>query len=69
MQKAGSLEKTLMLRKIEGRLEKGMIEDEVIGWHHQLSGHELEQILGVGEGTRSLVCCSPWSCKELDMKE
>ena len=45
--------------------EKGMTENEIVGWHHQLSGHEFEQALGVGEGQRGLVCCSPWGCKEL----
>ena len=45
--------------------EKGMTGDEMVGWHHQLDGHEFEQALGVGEGQGSLVCCSPWSCKEL----
>ena len=37
-----------------------MIEDETVGWHHQLSGHEFEQALGDREGQGSLVCCSPW---------
>ena len=49
--------------------EKGMTEDETIGWHHRLSGHEFEQAPGVGDGQGSLVCCSPWSRKELDMTE
>ena len=39
----------------------------MVGWHHGFVGHELGQILGDGEGQRSLVCCSPWSCEELDM--
>ncbi|RQL10683.1 hypothetical protein COH36_13390, partial [Neisseria meningitidis] len=42
MQRTDSLEKTLMLGKIEGRKEKGMTEDEMVGWHHQLNGHEFE---------------------------
>ena len=46
--------------------EKGMTEDELFGWHHRLNGHESEQALGVGDGQESLVCCSPWDCKELD---
>ena len=46
-----------------------MTEDEMVGWHHQLDGHELEQALGVGDGQGSLACCSPWGCKELDMTE
>ena len=41
MQRANSLEKTLTLGKIEGQ-EKGMTEDEMVGWHHQLNGHEFE---------------------------
>ena len=40
--------------------EKGTTEDEMVGWHHQLNGHEFEQVLGVGDGQGSLVCCSPW---------
>ena len=44
-----------------------MTEDEMVGWHHQLHGHE--QASRVGDGQRSLVCCSPWGCKELDMTE
>ena len=43
-----------------------MTEDEVAGWHHQLNGHELGQIQRDGEGQGSLVCCSPWGCKESD---
>ena len=43
-----------------GQEEKGMTEDETVGWHHQLDGHEFEQAPGDGEGQRSLVCCSPW---------
>ena len=46
-----------------------MTEDEMIGWHHQLNGHEFEQTPGDGEGQRSLVCCSPWGCKESDIIE
>ena len=49
--------------------EKGMTEDEMVGWHHQLYGHEFEQAPGVGEGQGSLVCCRPWGCKESDMAE
>ena len=41
-----------------------MTEDEVVGWHHQLNGHEFEQALEVGDGQRSLACCSPWGHKE-----
>ena len=49
--------------------EKGMTEDEMVGWHHQLDGHEFEQGLGVGEGQGNLVCCGPWGHKELDTTE
>ena len=41
----------------------------MVGWHHQLYGHEFEQTLGIGEGQGSLVCCSPWGHKELGMME
>ena len=46
-----------------------MTEDEMVGWHHQLNGHEFEQTLGDNRGQRSLVCCSPWGHKEWDMTE
>jgi len=49
--------------------EEGMTEDEMVRWHHQLNGHEFEQVLGVGDGQRSLACCSPWGHKESDMTE
>ena len=44
-----------------------MTEVEMIGWHHQLDRHEFGRAPGVGDGQESLVCCSSWSCKELDM--
>ena len=44
-----------------------MTEDETVGWHHQLNGHEFEQTLGDGQG--GLVCCSPWGHKESDTIE
>ena len=44
-----------------------MTEDEMVGWHHQLSGHEFEQAPGVGDGQGNLECCSPCGRKELDM--
>ena len=43
-----------------------MTEDKIVGWHHQLNGHEFEQALGDGEGQGSLPCCSPWGCKQSD---
>ena len=46
--------------------EKGTTEDEMVGWHHWLDGHEFEQSPGDGDGQGRLVCCSPWGCKELD---
>ena len=49
--------------------EKGMTEDEIVGWHYWLNRHEFEQVLGVGDGQGSLACCSPWGCKESDMTE
>ena len=49
--------------------EKGMTKDEMVGWHHWLSGHEFQQGPGVGDGHGSLVCCSPWGHKDLDTTE
>ena len=46
-----------------------MPEDEMVGWHHQLNGHEFEQAPGDGEEQGSLAYCSPWGCIELDMTE
>ena len=46
--------------------EKGMTENEMVGWYHRLSGHEFEQTRGDGEGQGSLACCSPQGLKELD---
>ena len=46
-----------------------MTEDEVVGWHHQLNGHEFEQTLRDNECQGSLVCCSPWGLEELDMTD
>ena len=53
----------------EKQEEKRVTEDEVVGWHHRLDGHESEQALGVGDGQGSLAYCSPWGCKELDTTE
>ena len=44
--------------------EKGVTEDEMSGWHHQLNGHDFERTLGDGEGQGSLACCGPWGHKE-----
>ena len=46
-----------------------MTEDEMVGWHHRLNGHEFGKTLGVGDGQESLACCSPWGRKESDMAE
>ena len=60
-QRADSLEKALMLGKIEGGREKEMTGDEMVGWHHRLNGHDFEQTLGNSEGQGSLACSSPRS--------
>ena len=44
-------------------------EDEMVGWRHRLNGHEFEQALGNDKGQGSLVCCSPWGSKDLDMTQ
>ena len=49
-----------------GQEEKEATDDEMVGWHHRLNGHELEQTPGNGEGQGSLMCCSPWDRKESD---
>ena len=59
MWRTDSLEKTLILGKTEGRRRRGW-QNKIIGWHHQLNGHEFEQTLGDSESQESLVCCSPW---------
>ena len=41
----------------------------MVGWHHQLNGHELGWTLGVGDGQRGLACCSPWGSEESNMTE
>ena len=66
MQRANSLQKTLMLGRIEAK-EEGAAEDEMVRYHHQLNGHESEQTLGDSEGQRSLAYYSPWGRKQLDM--
>ena len=61
--------KDLDTRKDWRQEEKGMTENEMVGWHHQLDGHEFEQTPGDSEGWGSLVCCSPWGCIESDTTE
>ena len=46
-----------------------MTEDEMVGWHRQLTVHEFEYIPGIGDGQGGLACCNPWSCKESDTTE
>ena len=48
---------------------KGITQDEMVGWHHRLDGHEIEQAPGVGDGQESLMCCSPWGWKESNRTE
>ena len=55
--------------KVWRQEEKGMTEDEMVGWHHWLNGHEFEQAPGVDDGQGSLACYSPWDRKESDMTE
>ena len=64
MQRAASLEKTLMLGKIEGGRRR-VRQDEMGGWHHWLNGHEFEQAAGDGEGQGSLACYSPWGSQKV----
>ena len=52
-----------------GQEEKGMTEDEIVGWHHRFNEHEFGWTQGVGDGQGSLACCGSWGCKELDMTE
>ena len=68
MKRTGSLEKTLMLGKLEGR-RKWATEDKMVARHHQLDAHVYEQTLGDSEGHGSLALCRPWSQKESGMTE
>ena len=65
MWRADSLEKTLMLGKIEGRRRR----DKMVGWHHRLNGRRFGWTLGFGDGQGGLACCGSWSRKELDTTE
>ena len=67
MQRTDSLEKTLMLGKIEGRKRRG--RQRMVAWHRQLDGHEFAQAPGFGDGKGSLACCRPQGHKESDMTE
>ena len=64
-----SLSLSLSLSLSARQEEKETTEDEMVGWHHRLNGHEFEQAPGDGEGQESLMCCSPWGCKESDTTE
>ena len=52
-----------------GQEEKEMTEDEMVGWHHQLSGHEFGWTPGIGYGQWGLACCDSWGCRESDTTE
>ena len=69
IQRTDSLEKHLDAGKEWRQEEKGTTEDEMVGWHHRLNGHEFAQAPGVGDGQGSLACCSPWGRKESDMTD
>ena len=69
MPRTDSLEKDADAGKDWGQEEKGTTEDEMVGWRHQLNGHEFELAPGEAEGQGSLMCCSPWGYKESDMTE
>ena len=68
MRRTDSLERPWCWERLKAG-EKGMTEDEMVGWHRRLDGHEFEQALGVGDGQGTLVCCSPWGHKESDTTE
>ena len=57
------------VEKDRGQEEKGATEDEMVGSHHQLNGHEFEETPGDGDGQGNLACCSPWDRKEADTTE
>ena len=68
MGRTNLFEKTLMWGKLKAGIERDG-RDEMVGWHHQLNGHEFEQALGFGDGQGSLACCNPSGHKELDTTE
>ena len=63
------IEKDQNARKDWRQEEKGMTENEMIGWHHQIDGYQFQQAPGPGDGQGSLACCSPWGCKQSNMTE
>ena len=68
MRRADSLEKTLMLGKIEGGRRRGQ-QDEIVGWHHQFDGHGFGWTPGVGDEQGGPACRGSWGCKESDTTE
>ena len=69
MQRVDSLEKNPDAGRDWGQEEKGTTEDKMVGWHHQLNGHEFEWTPGVGDGQGGLACCNSWGHKESDRTE
>ena len=69
IRRTDSFEKTSMLVKDWRQEEKGTTEDEMVGWHHRLDGHEFVWALGAGDGQGGLACSIPWGCKESDATE
>ena len=69
MLRTDSLQETLTLGEIEGRRRRGTVEDEMVGCHHWLDGHDFKQNLVVGDGQGRLACWGPWGRKELDKIE
>ena len=68
IRRADSLEKTLMLERLRQE-EKGMTEDEMVGWHHRLNGHRFGWTPVVGDGQGGLACCGSWGHRQSDMTE
>ena len=69
MQRADTLENTLILGKIESGRRGDETGDEMVGWHHRLNGHEFEKTPEVGDRQGGMACCSTWNCKESDTTE
>ena len=65
MQRADSLEKTMMQENIDKQEEKGTTENEMVWWHYWFNSHDFEQTLGDGDGLGSLVCCGPWGSQRV----
>ena len=69
LQRTDSLEKNIDAGKDWRQEEKGTTEDETVGWHHRLDGHELERAPEISDGQGGLACCSPWGHKGSDTTE